>query len=333
MLPSDLNFGAPLWLWGLLALPALVALFVWAEWQSNQRLARLIQTPRLRQQLAGVANGFRRRLRFALLLLGLAGLILTAAMPRWGFETRETHRRGLDLVVIADVSKSMLATDLAPDRLTREKLAVQDLIRQLQGDRVGLVAFAGSAFLQAPLTIDYDAVLSSVAELDTDLIPRGGTNIGGAIELALEAFGKNEAGNRAILLLSDGEATVEGEQARGVEAAKRAAGAGVRVYTVGMGTAEGSLIPLAGGHKGDFMRDEDGKIVRTQAGRGGPCTEIAQCRATGFYLRFTNGEATMRTLIQDGLSQIKAGEIDARMARRPIERYQWPLGGRRWCSS
>ena len=329
MLPSDLNFGAPSWLWALLTLPALLALFVWAEVQSNRRLVRLIQTPRLRQQLAGVANAFRRRLRFALLGLGLLGLILAAAMPRWGFETRETHRRGLDLVVIADVSKSMLATDLAPDRLTREKLAVQDLIRQLQGDRVGLVAFAGTAFLQAPLTIDYDAVLDSVSELDTDLIPRGGTNLGGAIDLAMEAFGKNEAGNRAILLLSDGEATVDGEQASGVEAAKRAAAAGARLYTVGFGTPEGSLIPLGGASKGEFVRDEDGKIVRSRLDEPG-LTDIARA-GNGFYVRFTAGESAMHTIIEDGLSQLKAGEIDARTARRPIERYEWPLAGALVC--
>ena len=323
MLPSDLNFGAPLWLWALLVVPALAALFFRAERQSARRLAKLIQAPRLRQQLAGVANALRRRLRYAFLLLGLTGLILTAAQPRWGYETRETHRRGLDLVVIADVSKSMLATDIVPDRLTREKLAIDDLICQLQGDRVGLVAFAGSAFLQAPLTIDYDAVLGSVAELDTELIPRGGTNLGGAIDLALEAFGKNEAGNRAIVLLSDGEATVEGEQASGVEAAKRAVTAGARVFTVGFGTPEGSLIPLPGGRKGDFVRDEDGKIVRSRLDEAA-LNEIARA-GNGSYLRFTSGEATMRTLIQDGLSQLKAGEIDARTARRPIERYQWPL--------
>ncbi len=329
MLPSDLNFGAPLWLWALLVLPALGVLFLWAEVQSQRRLTRLIQTPRLRQQLAGVASAFRRRLRFVLLGLGLLGLILAAAMPRWGFETRETHRRGLDLVVIADVSKSMLATDLAPDRLTREKLAIHDLIRLLQGDRVGLVAFAGSAFLQAPLTIDYDAVLDAVAELDTDLIPRGGTNLGGAIDLALEAFGKNEAGNRAILLLSDGEATVEGEQASGVEAARRAAAAGVRVDTVGIGTPEGSLIPLPGASKGEFMRDEDGKVVRTRLDEPA-LTDIARA-GNGFYVRFTTGEAAMRTVVQDGLSQLKAGEIDARTARRPIERYAWPLAGALVC--
>ncbi|MBE7212489.1 MAG: VWA domain-containing protein, partial [Gluconacetobacter diazotrophicus] len=203
----DLSFGAPLWLWGLLALPALAGLFAWAERRASARLVRLIRDSRLRGQLTGAASAARRRWRYGLLLAALGCFLVTMAGPRLGYETLEVHRRGLDLVVIVDVSKSMLAQDLAPDRLTRAKLAVQDLLRQLPGDRVGLVAFAGNAFLQAPLTIDYDAVLNAAAELDTDLIPVGGTNLGGAIDLALQAFGKNGTGNRAILLLSDGEPT------------------------------------------------------------------------------------------------------------------------------
>lgn len=320
----DLTFGSPLWLWGLLALPVLVGVFVWAEHRAANRLVRLIREPRLRAQLTGAASAARRRWRYGLLLTGLAFLFIAMAAPRLGFETVEVHRRGLDLIVIVDVSKSMLANDLAPDRLTRAKLAVQDLVGQLPGDRVGLVAFAGNAFLQAPLTIDYDAVLSATSELDVDLIPLGGTNIGGAIDLSLEAFGKGGNGNRALLLLSDGEPTSDTEQADGLLAAKRATAAGVRIFTVGFGTPDGALIPLSGGRRGEFVRDENGQIVRTRLNESA-LTEIART-GNGFYLRFTNGEAIMRTIIQDGLSKLRAGEIDAKADRRPIERYQWPLG-------
>ena len=318
---SALTFGSPWWLWGLLALPAFAALFVWAEAEASRRLARLIQAPRLRAQLGAAASTARRRARFALLLLGLAGLILAAAAPRLGYETRDAHRRGLDVIVIADVSKSMLATDLPPSRLVREKLAVQDLTTQLGGDRLGLVAFAGGAFLQAPLTLDYDAVLNAAAELDTDLIPRGGTNLGGAIDLALEAFGKAEGGNRAIVLFSDGEPTDDTEEGKGMEAAARAAEAGVRIYTVGFGTPEGALIPLD--DRGDFVHDPDGKIVHTALDEG-VLSGLAKA-AGGFYVRFS-GEGSIKTVVAQGLSRLKTGEIDVRQARRPIERYRWPLG-------
>ncbi len=318
---SDLTFGSPVWLWGLRALPFITVLFFWSEAESKRRLARLVQTPRLRGQLTtGVSVG-RRRVRYTFLILALACLFAAAAEPRWGYETRDVHRRGLDVIVVADVSKSMLAKDLPPNRLLRAKLAVQDLTMQLQGDRLGLVAFAGDAFLQAPLTLDYDAVLAAAGELDTDLIPRGGTNLGGAIDLALEAFGKAEGGNRAIILLSDGEPTDDTEQGKGMEAAARAAEAGVKIYTVGFGTPEGALIPLPG--DGNFVRDQDGKIVRTSLNEAG-LTALAKA-ANGFYVRFT-GDASMRTVVTQGLSQLKTGEIDARQTRHPIERYRWPLG-------
>ena len=320
---SAISMGAPLWLWGLLALPVLAGLFLWAEHHAHRRLERLIQNPKLRRQLTGAASVGRRRLRYVLLLAGLAGLTVAMAEPRKGYEMRETHRRGLDLILAVDVSKSMLATDVLPDRLRRAKLSVQDLVGELGGDRLGLVAFAGSAFLQAPLTVDYDAVLDASAELDTALIPLGGTNIGAAIDLALDAFGKTDAGNRAIVLFSDGEPTSDTEQASGVQAATRAAAAGVKIFTVGIGTLDGSLIPL-NGNGTEFVKDGDGKIVRSRLDENN-LREVAKA-GNGFYVCFTTGEETMRAVVSQGLNQMKTGEIDARPDRRPIERYQWPLG-------
>ena len=141
------------------------------------------------------------------------------ARPRLGTKARPSAGK-VDLIVIVDVSKSMLATDCCPTASPAPSSPCRTSSRLLTGDRVGLVAFAGNAFLQAPLTIDYDAVLNATNELDVDLIPRGGTNIGGAIDLALDAFGKAEANNRAIVLMSDGEPTSDDEQADGVKAAQ-----------------------------------------------------------------------------------------------------------------
>jgi Ca-activated chloride channel family protein len=325
MMPADLNFGSPWWLWGLAAIPILLVLFWWAERQAARRLHALLPAPRLRAQLTGTASVGRRRWRYAFLLLALAGLLVALAEPRWGYETVDIHRRGLDVIVVFDVSKSMLATDVAPSRLVRAKLTLHDMLMQLNGDRVGLVAFAGSAFLQAPLTIDYDAVLRAVDELDTDLIPMGGTNIGAGISLALEAFGKAEAGNRAILLISDGEPTADSDQADGEKAASRAAEDGVKVFALGFGTPEGSLIPLGGANHGELVRDADGQLVRTRLDEN---VLRAVARAGGgFYVRFESGGAALRTIIQDGLSRLKTAEIDARTSQRPIERYQWPLAG------
>ena len=175
-----MSFGAPQWFWGLLAIPILVGLFVRAEQRAGRRLQEFV-SPRLLPQLAGTVNRFRRALRFAFLLLGLALAIASLAQPRWGYIYEDVKRKGLDLLIAVDTSRSMLSNDVQPNRLERVKLATQDLIDELQGDRVGLIAFAGRAFVQAPLTIDYDATVESINDLDTKTIPEGGTNISEAI--------------------------------------------------------------------------------------------------------------------------------------------------------
>lgn len=166
-----MSFGQPLWFWALTLLPILVALYVRHERRRVMLLRRLVAA-RLLDQLAGTVSLGRRRWRFALLLLGLAAVIVSLARPRYGYTWEESKRQGRDVMIAIDCSRSMLATDLSPNRLERAKLATQDLIGQLEGDRVGLIAFAGTAFLQAPLTIDYSAVLDSLSELDTNIIPR-----------------------------------------------------------------------------------------------------------------------------------------------------------------
>ncbi len=194
----------PIWLWSLLVLPILAFFFAHAEQQGAEKLQKFVAA-RLLPQLAGTVNRGRRIFRFVLLLLVLALVVISLARPRWGYAYYEVKRKGLDLLLAVDVSRSMLSNDVQPSRLERVKLATQDLINELQGDRVGLIAFAGRAFLQAPLTIDYDAAVDSINELDTKIIPEGGTNISDAIALATRTFGKSAIGNRALIIFTDGE--------------------------------------------------------------------------------------------------------------------------------
>ena len=275
---------------------------------------------RLLDRLAGTVSLGRRRLRFALLLLGLAALIVSLAQPRYGYTWQESKRKGRDIIIAIDCSRSMLATDLTPNRLGRAKLAVQDLLEQLQGDRVGLIAFAGTAFLQAPLTIDYGAVLNSLSELDTNIIPRGGTNIAAARSPRADAaFGKGESDNRCLILFTDGEEL----EADAVEAAS-AEKDHMRIFTVGLGSADGSLIPIPGENGGTgFVKDEKGQIVKSRLDED-RLRKIAETTG-GFYVHLQNGPAEMQQIVHAGLGQMKEKEIDTRMSRRPIERYEWPL--------
>src|SRR5437870_358030 len=313
-----MNFGAPNWLWTLAILPLLVLLYAQAERRSAIKLREFV-SPRLLSQLAGNVDRVRRAIRFALVLLALALAIMALAKPRWGYTYEDVKRRGLDLLFGVDTSRSMLSNDVAPNRLERVKLAAQDLITELQGDRAGLIAFAGRAFLQAPLTIDYDAAVESINDLDTKTIPEGGTNISEAIALATQTFGKSAMGNRALIIFTDGE-ELSGDA---VKDAKKAADAGVKIFTVGVGTAQGSLIPVEGKSEGGFVKDVKGQVVKSKLDED-RLREIAQTTG-GIYLHLESGPQTMRRLYADGLSKLRAAEIDARLSQRPIERYEWPL--------
>ena len=315
-----MSFGAPQWFWGLLLIPVLVALFMRAEARGAKRLREFVSA-RLLPHLAGTVNRPRRMLRFGLQLLGLALAIVSLAQPRWGYTFEDVKRKGLDLLIAVDTSRSMLSNDVQPNRLERVKLAAHDLINELQGDRVGLIAFAGRAFLQAPLTIDYDAAIESVNDLDTKTIPEGGTNISAAITLATQSFGKSAVGNRALVIFTDGE-ELSGDAGKN---AKAAADAGVRIFTIGVGTASGSLIPISGEDgETSFVKDSAGQVVKSKLDEK-RLGEVAQA-AGGFYLHLENGPRTMQQLYTEGLAKMQAAEMDVRLSRRPIERYEWPLG-------
>ena len=311
---TALTFARPVWLNILWLLPLGFFLFWWAEQRRRALIGRIV-APKLRALLAGSTSPMRRWFRNACVLGALGLLAVALAGPRLGYDTLEVPHKGRDVIIAMDVSRSMLATDVAPTRLQRAKLLAEDLVTELGGDRLGLVAFAGSAFLQAPLTLDHGAVLAAVDELDTDLIPKGGSNIAAAIRTCEEAFGKAEGFSRAIVIVSDGEEL----DADGLEAARQAAANGVRIFTVGVGSEEGSEIPLG---PGEFVRDASGKVVQSRLDSS-RMTEIAEITG-GFYVPLDEDAA--RRLVADGIGKMKEVEMSASASRRPIERYQWPLG-------
>ena len=315
---TALTFGAPVWLWGLLFLPVFAALYAWSQ-RRGRALVEKVVAPRLRDQLAGSVSTARRIFRALLVLAAVALVLVALAQPRYGFIQQEVKQKGRDIIVAVDTSRSMLATDVAPDRLTRAKLLTQDLVRLLKGDRVGLVAFAGSAFLQAPLTLDYTAVINALGELDTSVIPKGGTNIAAAIATAEEAFGKAEGHTRALVILTDGEEL----DADGIAAAKKAGEQGIRVFTVGIGSPDGSLIPVRTDEgKQDFVRDAAGKPVQSHLDE----TRLKEIAAAtgGFYVPI--GPDAAREIFTRGIEPMDLAETGAFAARQPLERYQWPLG-------
>ena len=307
----------PLWLWLLALLPFLAVLFFASERWRAGALGRLIAM-RLQPRLAGSVSVVKRRISFALLVAGLAMCVLALARPRWGFAFEQVTGRGRDIIIAVDTSRSMLAQDIDPSRLARAKLAAQDLLANLDGDRVGLVAFAGTAFLQAPLTPDYGAVRESLNELDTEIIPQGGTNLSAAIAAADEAFGKGESTHRAMILFTDGEDLQEDA----VESAKKHKDT-FRIFTIGLGTNAGAPIVVPSRKGREILHDEQGNIVTSRLDEK-RLREVAEAGG-GFYIHLQNGPAEMRQLVRDGLGSMKEKDTDQRTNKVAIERYQWPL--------
>src|ERR1043166_9559704 len=312
-----MTFASPNVLWLLMLIPALFAFFWWS-WRARQRLMTEFIQARLLPGLTVGLSPARQRIRLACMLLAVICLILALARPQWGFDWEAAKQRGLDIVVAIDTSKSMLAEDIAPNRLARAKLAALDLMQQARSDRLGLVAFAGSAFLQCPLTIDDGAFRQSVEALDVNIIPQGGTALAEAIEAASGAF-KEGDNNKIMVLMTDGEDQDSGA----VEAATKAAEAGLKIFTVGIGSKEGELLRVKDAKgRTDYIRDEQGNVVKSHLNES-LLQEIAGA-AKGVYYPL-RGAKTMDTLNRDWLAPLPKSDSEEKLIRRPHERYHWPL--------
>lgn len=313
-----MKFALPQLLWLLLLVPLLAVFLVWA-WRTKERLiAQFVQSRLLAQLTVGVSKT-RQKVRLALLVSAVALAVLALARPQWGFSWEEVSQKGLDIVVAIDTSRSMLAADIPPNRLERAKLAAMDLMKLAKNDRLGLVAFAGSSFLQCPLTLDEEAFRQGVAALDVNIIPQGGTAIAETIQTALSAF-KDGDNHKILVLFTDGE----DHEAGVLEAAKAASDKGLRIFTIGVGSAAGELIRVRD-EKGkmDFLKDESGNVVKSRLNE----TLLQQIAgaAGGFYLPL-RGANTMDLLYERGLAPLPKSEFNAKLMQRHHERFYWPLG-------
>jgi Ca-activated chloride channel family protein len=314
-----MTFANPKMLWLLLVIPpALVAFFWWSARVRQGLLTQFIQARLLPSLTVGI-SATRQKIRLGCLVLAVVCLILALARPQWGFDWEEIKQRGLDIVVAIDTSKSMLAEDIAPNRLARAKLAALELMQRAKADRLGLVAFAGSAFLQCPLTIDDTAFRQSVEALDVNTIPQGGTAIAEAIETALTAY-KEGDNYKVLVLLTDGEDHDSGA----VAAAEKAAKDGLRIYTVGIGTAEGELLRVKDAQgNSDYVRDEQGNVVKSHLDER-LLQQIASATEGGFYLPLRGAKA-IDTLYDQGLATLPKSQHQAKLVRQYHERFYWPL--------
>ncbi|MGC9942024.1 MAG: VWA domain-containing protein [Verrucomicrobiota bacterium] len=309
----------PNFLWLLLSLPLLALFFWWRERVKRQLLAKFIEARLLSQLTVGISLA-RRKWRFALIILAFALLIVAIAQPEHGYDLEEVEQNGMDVVVAIDTSKSMLTTDIAPDRLERAKLAALELMQRSGADRLGLIAFAGEAFLECPMTVDQMVFQQSVQQLDVNTIPEGGTSLASAINTALTAF-KETGHHHALVLFTDGEDNVSESDV--LAAAQNAAKAGLIIFTIGIGTAEGDLIRItdASGNS-DYVRDENGNVVKSHLNE--PLLKQIAKLTGGFYLPL-RGADTMDVLYERGLAPLPKSELKEKLIRHYHQQFYWPL--------
>jgi Ca-activated chloride channel family protein len=313
-----MDFAQPLWVFigfGVCTLLALIFRFM----GKKRRLAlERFASHQLLGRLTRNVSTTRRRYKNVLILLGILMCFIALARPQYGHKWVEVKRKGIDLLFALDTSKSMLAEDIKPHRLKRAKLAILDFVGQLEGDRVGLMPFAGSAYLMCPLTLDYEAFAQSLATVTTDIIPQGGTNIGAVIDRAVATL-NNAANHKILIVLTDGE-NLEGDV---LAAAEEAARQGLTIYTIGVGTSDGELIPLPKGSGKGFVKDEQGNFVTSRLDEA-TLTAIAE-KGGGLYATLgTSGEG-LETIYQQKLSLVPKEELAERRHKVPLERFEWPL--------
>jgi len=314
-----LRFEHPDFLWLLVALPTLALLFYGMHRWRRHLLSTFAALPMMKD-LSPHMSTAKRVGKQMLLLFGLGFLVLAFANPQLGTRLEEVKREGIDLFVALDVSLSMKAEDIRPNRLEKAKRDVSALLNKLRGDRVGLIVFAGDAFVQFPLTSDYSAADLFISAVDVDVVPTPGTMIPTAIDLALKSFSTDLPTQKAIIIVSDGENT-EGDI---VSAVEKASTAGVTVFTVGMGTPEGGPIPLynASGNRVDYKRDRSGSIVLTKLDES--TLQQISAATKGSYRRATSAGNEIDEIFKE-LSTLERVEFGVKQVTGYESMYQYPL--------
>jgi len=315
---ADVRVGHPDSLWLLWLLPATTGIFIYAFRTKARLLRRFVSAEMLGRLTQGISRQ-RQYFKTVLILLGLAALVLALAEIKYGFTWETVNRQGVDIVVALDVSDSMLVEDAETggklSRLERAKREIADLLDLLEGDRIGLVAFAGTAFVECPLTLDYGAAEIFLDAIDTELIPVKGTDLAESIEASLSAFEGGSNNSQAVILITDGE----DHSGRALAAAQKAKVAGVRIFTIGIGRDEGAPIPDEGG---GFRRDRRGEIVLSRLDE--PTLQKIALETGGRYVRSVTGDVDLDQIYSQGIkATLEDQELGSKRRQRWEERFQW----------
>lgn len=282
-----MKFASPEYLYLLILLPLLLAVYIYSNYRRNRNL-RLYGDVQLLKSLMPDVSVYRPSIKFWLSFAALALIVVALARPQFGSKKETITRKGIEAVIALDISNSMMAEDIAPNRLEKAKKIISRLIDKFENDKVGLIVFAGDAFVQLPITNDFISAKMFLETISPALISRQGTDIGGAISLAMKSFTNTEGVGKAIILITDGENHEGGSE----EAAKLAADKGMNVYVLGIGSLEGAPIPADGSN--DYRRDKEGNVVVTKLNEQMAQT-VAQA-GNGAYIRVDNTNNAQKIL-------------------------------------
>ncbi len=303
------------YLYALLAVPLFI-LFFWLYKNWKKKAKKRFGDEDVVKTLMPNASPAKPGLKFFLIILAYIFLVIGIADPQIGSKLEKVKREGIDIYLALDVSNSMLAEDIKPNRLERAKMAISNLIDKLEGDRIGIIIFAGRAYKQLPLTTDYSAARLFLSVVDTKIVPTQGTAIGAAIKMATESF-DNSKHNKAIVVITDGE----NHEDNAVDAAKAAAEKGIKVFTIGMGLPEGAPIPIYNsyGTQIGFKKDRQGKTVITKLDES-MLRQIAAA-GNGSYVRANNTSTGLKKIFKD-ISKIQKKEIETKQFTNYRHRFQ-----------
>jgi Ca-activated chloride channel family protein len=309
------RFEHPEYLYLLVIIPVLAFMQLYFQFQRKKKLQKFGNMELLSHLMPDVSF-IRPAVKFYLLLLAIAAIIVTLASPQFGTKLETVKRKGIELVIALDVSNSMNATDVAPSRLARAKLAIERLTGRLINDRIGLIVFAGEAYIQLPITTDYASARLFVSSIQTIIVPTQGTAIGSAIRLASRSFSQQEDINRAIVVITDGE----NHESDAIKAAEASRDEGIKVYTVGMGSNDGAPIPVSPDNRSNFMKDRDGNVIITKM-NSNLLRQISDA-GDGKYISTNNIRRGINNLI-DELGELKKSEIESKVYSDYDDQFQY----------
>ena len=297
----------------------IIGIIMYSKWQKNSILK--FGDINLLNQLMQSHSILRKKIKNILFVLTITFLIVGLSNPQVGTKMEEVKREGVDLMIAIDLSYSMMAQDIKPNRLERAKQAISRLIDKLEGDRIGLVVFAGEAYVQLPITTDYSAAKLFLSTVNTSIIPTQGTKIGNAIDLCSKSFDKENAQSKAIIIITDGETHDE----EAIESAKKAKEEGIYIHTLGMGLTKGGPIPIYNkyGSTSEFRKDREGNVIITKLNES-MLEEIALA-GEGTYIRANNSKSGLSSLFEE-INKMEKKEIGTMIFTNYKDRFQIFIG-------